>query len=342
MPEFIEADDMNPRPTRPMTIFDIVFAIIAVLASGFSGYTTFIGFAYDLPFPLALVISIIVGLGLLIINFRIKDARIRGDNVGATLVAFLLFFVVSFISNTNAIYTYFLQNDIVGEAQTKAWHIFDKGTQSLLSALGQSDFSVEANRVKQDLDLAKRNLRNQILDPGNPGMGPKARQHLQEVETILGVNLTRLQPPSPNSSSSSFEKYADRLEDQIDNAFATQFRTTRSQAFEIDGFRDKLMKLRALYNNTITEKQFNSDTTDLMKSDLASLYVEADKLIGYHGERLEIDNSVDDIGSFQYTWNNFFNLTNVPAIILSIIISIVLDILTPTLSLLLYKPEMEF
>ena len=341
MVEFI--DTATPQtPTRQTTIFDIVFAIIAVLASGFSGYTTFVGFAYDLPLPLSLVISIIVGLGLLIINFRIKDARIRGESVGTTLAAFFIFFVVSFISNTNAIYTYFLQKDIIGKAQTLAWHIFDNGTQSILFAINQSDFSMEANRVKQDIDLEKRNLRDQILDPMNSGMGTQANQHLQRIETILGVNLTRLQPPSPNASKTVLNEYVDRLEEQIDNAFDTQFRATRSQAFEVDKFKDKVMKLRTLYGNTITEKQFSSDTTDLMKSDLKSLYVEAEKLVGYNGERLEIDNSIDDIGSFQYTWNNFFNATNVPAIILSIIISIILDILTPSLSLLLYKPEMEF
>lgn len=342
MPEFLEDSFVDPSPPRPITAFDIVFAIIAILASGFSGYTTYLGFSYDLPFLLSLVMAIIVGLGLLIINFKIKENRVRGEDVGRTLIAFLLFFVVSFISNTNAIYTYFLKNDIVGETQIAAWHTFDEGTQEILTALGQNQVSMESARIKQSLDIARRNLRNQITDAANPGLGPRAREHLEEVETILGVELTRLQPPGRGAPMARFDEYAYRLDDQIESAFATQHQTTRSLAHVISTFAAKINKLRSLYSDQINRKEYDSNTTDLMQTDLASIYLEAEKLIGYSGPRPQINNATDDIGSFQYTWNNFYNLTNVPAIILSIILSIMLDILTPVLSLLLYKCDVEF
>jgi hypothetical protein len=339
MPEFIEHPDDVEESQRPLTAFDLVFALIAVLASGFSGYTTYLGFSYDLPIFLSLVMAIIIGLGLLIINFRLKENRTHGEDIGRTLLAFLLFFIVSFISNTNAIYTYFIQNDIVGQTQTAAWDVFDSGTQDILAAIGRTSLPVEVARTKQALDIQRRNLRDQITDVSNPGMGPRAREHLEEIERLLGVQLTRLAPPGRGASMSLFRDYADRLDSLIEQAFATRFQTTVRQGQEIDTFTSKINKLRTFYGELVANKEFSSDTTDLMRNDLASLYVEAQRLVGYNEPRQEINTSTDDYGSFQYTWNNFYHLTNIPAIVLSIVISIMLDVLTPILSLLLYKRD---
>jgi hypothetical protein len=342
MPEF-PTDTFGPGDEpRPVTVFDLAFTVIAVLASSFSGYTTYLGFSYDLPTLLSVVMAVIIGLGLLVINFKIRDARLSGDDLGPPLLAFSLFLVFSFISNTNAIYTYFLENDIVGETQEEAWRNFDRGTATVLAAIAEHPISIEGAQVKQDLDVARRNLRNQVTDRGNPGLGPQAREHLQEIETILGAPLTRLQPPPPSAPIAEHERYADRLDELILEVFATQNANLRSAQYAVDSLRARIEKLRALYQDLITRKQYSREITDGMKNDFDTLVVQARQLIGFDAELPTINTTADDIGSFQYTWQNFYDGTNLPAIILSILLSIMLDVLTPILSLLLYKPEVEF
>jgi len=342
MPEFPDADERLTAAHRPFTLFDSLFFLIAVLASGFSGWTTYLGFSYDLPQVLATIMAVIIGVGLFMINLRLRENRIFGDSIVPTLAAFFVFFVFSFISNTNAIYTYFLERDIIGETQTAAWHNFDVGTQQILAEIDKNQISIEAARLKQALDVARANLRRQITDPANPGMGDKSKAHLEELETILGVQLTRLQPPRSSAPMADHEAFAKALDELILQTFATQFQTTRSDAQEILSFRDKIKKLRALYEEKIYQKEFSSDTTDLMRSDLDSLAVQARNLLGFQGDVPVINVSADDIGSFQYTWNNFWNGTKLPAILLSVLLSAMLDILTPVISLLLYKPETDF
>jgi hypothetical protein len=286
--------------------------------------------------------AVIIGVGLFMINLRLRENRIFGDSIVPTLAAFFVFFVFSFISNTNAIYTYFLERDIIGETQTAAWHNFDVGTQQILAEIDKNQISIEAARLKQALDVARANLRRQITDPANPGMGDKSKAHLEELETILGVQLTRLQPPRSSAPMADHEAFAKALDELILQTFATQFQTTRSDAQEILSFRDKIKKLRALYEEKIYQKEFSSDTTDLMRSDLDSLAVQARNLLGFQGDVPVINVTADDIGSFQYTWNNFWNGTKLPAILLSVLLSAMLDILTPVISLLLYKPETDF
>ena len=341
MTEFPDADPYLDGERRTFSLFDALFAMIAVLASTFSGYTTYKGFAFDLPNALAIIIAVIIGSGLLMINFRLRSSRIAGDSIVPALFAFLIFFVFSFLSNTNAIYTFFLERDIVGETQTKAWHDFDVGTQAILAALDKNQTTIEVSRLKQGLDVARANLRRQITDPANPGLGEKSRLHLEEIETLLGVQLTRLQPPAPSAPLSRHQAYAESLDELILQAFATQFETTRSSAQDILSFRDKIEKLRALYEDTIYQKEFSRDTTDSMRADLESIAVEARSLIGFQGDVPIIDTSADDIGSFQYTWTNFANGIKLPAIILSILLSIMLDILAPVLSVLLYRPATQ-
>lgn len=332
-------DEAVENKSNP-TLFDIIFSTIVVLAAGFSGYTTYLGFSYDLPVLASIVIATIIGLGLLIINFKIREHRIKGDGVGKPLIAFSIFLIFSFISNTNAIYTYFLANDIVGKTQVNAWESFDEGTSAILAVLDKHDSIVEREQVKQQLVIARKNLIDQISDPANPGMGEKAQRHLAEVESILDVKTTRLQPPSGSASHEAYVEYANTLDVLIITLFDEKYQSGKSA--EIELFREKINGLRNFYSEKVILKEYSSDTTDLMYNDLKSLQVEAEKLVESEVHVPVINVTADDIGSFQYTWTNFIDGIAIPAIILSILLSLMLDILAPLLSLLLYKHEVEY
>ena len=320
--------------------FDIVFTIIVILAASFSAYTTYLGFSYDLPQLASVVIAIIIGLGLFIINMKIKEYRQNGQNIIRPLLAFTFFLIFSFISNTNAIYTYFLQKDIVPKTQIKAEHDFDKGTSIILAALDKNEITVNATRIKQELDIAKRNLYNQMIDPANPGLGTKAKEHLAEVEVILGVHLTKLKSPPARASIKQHKRFADHLIELIDEQFRTKYIVGTTE--NLVAFKNDIEKRRTLYRTSIIRKEFKKDITDAMGRDLESIKIKAEKVIGFKGDVLTINTTADDIGSFNYTWANFVDGINKSAIVLSILLSLMLDTLAPVLAILLYRRKEVF
>ena len=95
------------------TYFDVIFALIVFLTSGFSAFTTYLGFSKDLPLYMSVPIAVIVGLGLLAVNFKIRLARIQDGGLAGPFLVFLIVFIFSFISNTNAFYSRLIEDDIV-------------------------------------------------------------------------------------------------------------------------------------------------------------------------------------------------------------------------------------
>jgi hypothetical protein len=320
--------------------FDIVFTIIVILAASFSAYTTYLGFSYDLPKLASGVIATIIGLGLFIINMKIKEYQQTGRSITRPILAFLFFLIFSFISNTNAIYTYFLQKDIVPQTQIKAEKDFDKGTSTILAALDRNEISVKAARIKQELDIAKRNLYNQMIDVANPGLGSKAKEHLSEIEAILGIQLTKLKAPRANAPIAKHKVFADHLIALIDEQFRAKYIAGTTEA--IEAFKRDIEQRRTLYRTSIIKKEFNRDITDAMGRDLESIKIKAEKLIGFKEDIPTINTSADDIGSFNYTWTNFVNGINKSAIILSVLLSLMLDTLAPVLAILLYRRKEEY
>lgn len=323
---------------NPTTLFDAAFCAIALAASGISAFTTYLGFSYDLPPTVSVVIAFIIGMGLLLINFKIREHKVRGDALFGPLLALFLFFSLSFISNTNAIYTYFLQNDIVGTTQEEAWHVFDSETGRLIKAATSHNKTQQAALLDTELNIERENLRKQITDSNNPGLGTKAQIHLNRIESILGVSLTRLVAPNPSAPLTEHEAYAQEL----DNFIATQYQPQKARTAGISSYLAKIKELRDFYAQQVNQKNYDRVTTDLMKRDLESLRVDANTLLGFNETLLPINNQADEIGSFQYTWRNFTDRINPAAIALSLLLAIVLDLLTPALSLLLYKRNLDY
>ncbi len=322
---------------RHGTSFDVAFGIIVILASGFSAYTTYLGFSYDIPAFLAFALALIIGIGLLSINFKLREARRTATGLGGPLVAFLFIFVFSFVSNTNAIYTFFLQRDIVGQTQEEAWRVFDSETTNVLAELDRDPQLVRFEAQKTALAIARQNLKEQIVDSNNPGLGSLAQSHLNEVSEILGTGLTPLRAPDPSAPMAQHQAYAERLDTFIADQAQTEFANGDGVAFV--ELTDKIHQLRGFYEDKIRSKEYRSDTTDLMKRDLDAITFKARDLLDKDLKLATINNSADATGSFQYTWTNFVNWISPAAIILSVLLGALLDILAPVLALLLYRSE---
>jgi hypothetical protein len=334
--DFIMDHDEDERPRRG-SLFDVVLVVIIVLTASFSAYTTYVGFSFDIPRMLAAFLSIVIGLALLAINLVIRNSRRRGLPLAGPFIAFLIVFIVSFVSNTNAIYTFFIQRDIVGQTQEAAWRVFDAETNRVLAAIARipavSAFAARETR----LQVARQNLSRQIQDDRNPGFGELARQHFRDVQEILGVQLTPLRAPDTTAPMPQQSKYASDLDAFIEEQARLQF--ANDPAAPLLAFRKRIGELRSFYEKKMISKEYDRDTTDLMARDLNGIASNAADLLPEQLNIGQIDNAADEVGSFRYTWRNFVHLISPTAIILSMVLGALLDLLAPLLSVLLYGYE---
>lgn len=331
-------DHEDEQPKRG-SLFDVVLVVIIVLTATFSAYTTYVGFSFDFPALLAVFLCIVIGLALLAINLVIRNSRRQGLPLAGPLTAFGIVFVFSFISNTNAIYTFFIQRDIVGQTQEAAWQVFDAETNRVLAAIAGIPEVAAFADLQARLQVARQNLSRQIRDARNPGFGELAQRHFREIEQLLGLELTPLRAPPTTASMPQQEAYATELDGFIEEQAQIQF--GNNAAAPILAFRERIDELRAFYEGKMINKEYDRDTTDLMARDLNSIAFRAGELLPEDLGIGAINNEADEVGSFRYTWRNFVNLISPMAIILSVLLGALLDLLAPLLSVLLYRYEEE-
>jgi len=322
-----------PPEGKKESFFDELFYIILLVVSGFSAYQTFNGFSYDLPWHLAVVIAFIVFLGLIMSNFKIKEAYIKNEDIKKPLILFGVFLVISLISNTNAFYSFFLKKDIVNQTQKNAFNDFEKGNEILLQELGKTQSMKNYFEKKRQLDIEVANLKRQIVDPNNPGMGEKSLEHLNAIESILNERVTRLNTPQ---DFNRLQKYADEMEDMIYGQFKNSLSSDTKAIYELQNNIKVSIKN---HKDKILTEAWSKKETDSMDYDLKSFEKESKKLIGKNIELPIINTSADEIGSITYTVNNFSHGTDLSSIISSVFISLIIDMIPLLISLLLFKKE---
>ena len=313
-------------------VIDIIFSIIAILAAVFSGYTTFKGFSHDFPYLLSAIIAILVSLGLLAISFRFRQLRKEGKSALKLMAFYFLIFCFSFISNTNAIYFYFLENDIVKDTQIEAFDTFNKGTAIITNKIDQIGYY--SKQVEKDNRLKKevKNFCEQIKDTNNPGLGDQAKVILDTIQVIVG-NLTRLEQPREKSPE-KLDKFCLRYQDLI----YSSYNATKSPEFlKSDKIKSFVLLRRKAYSEAIQKQNFSSQITDAIQQDYQHIISEVAPILGEINYLPTINSTADKIGSFEYTWKNFLDGINQTAIFLAVILSLLLDLVTPVMVFAIYS-----
>ena len=325
---------------RRGTAKDFFLVLLMVLTAGFSAFTTYYGFSFDFPFVIPAICCVIVGLGLMVFNWEIRERRIAGRSLTKPFLFFFLpIFFLSFASNTNAIYTFQIQSDIVGDTQEAAWEVFDRETGRVISRISQEETFQELADLQTTLQVARQNLSRQIQDEGNRGFGTLAQAHFGQVQEILGIQLTPLAAPSIEAPMPQQVEYAQRLDAFIEEQAATEF--ANHPAAPLYRFRTQIDELRATYEAGVAARDYDRNTTDMMARDLNSVAFQANQM--WPDIVLdEIDTGSDEVGKFSYTWRNFSNFINIPAILFAIVLGAVLDLIAPLSSIVFYRYEESY
>ena len=309
-PEYIDRD------SRRGTYFDVIFALIVILTSGFSAFTTYLGFAKDLPLYMSIPIAVIIGLGLLGVNFKIRSARINDNPLAGPFAVFVMVFVFSFISNTNAFYSRLIERDIVRETQDEAWLVFDEESTKALKVIDDHPTYQDELRRIAEVENEITKLRAQITDRRNPGLGERAQEHLRRIEELLDTDSTDLVPPSSEAPMRDQEHYAAELVGHIRELI--EERKTRGVKYGFSTLHEEIQGKRKVHQERVDAKDYRRNHTDEMSRDLNWIENQINWRLSPNPElELEdINDKADEVGKFKYTWRNFVEIVSPVAIVL--------------------------
>lgn len=193
--------------TKRITAKDLFLAILALLLIIVSFYQTWLGLQQLLG-PLALVFSLVVSLVLLFLLWQIRNEKINNRPATKLFSIYVFLASICMIANFNAIYTRYMKTDIY---TTELRDINEKFNH--LETDIQSKLSYKYNKeTAQNIEIKKKQMMEQIKDPGNKGIGERAKSLIRDIEKLTGQKVDLLTPVG-----NDYEDLSTRMGSQIDN-----------------------------------------------------------------------------------------------------------------------------
>ena len=246
--------------------------------------------------------------------------------------------IISFLANTNAIYSYQVRRDIVGQTQEEAWRVFDSETSKMLRAIGEVPAVAALEDRRRDLDVARQNLKTQIVDQRNPGFGELSQGALRR-----GHEDPRRRSDAVTRAAVHGSRRASWQRTRTGWMPSSQSKPKRNSRTILPRRSSRcgtdIEKVKAFYEGKMRLKEYSADTTDLMTRDLDGYAVPPASCCPAVPELRTINNTADEIGSIQYTWRNFINWISPTAIVIAVLVSFLLDGVVPLFTLLVVRPD---
>lgn len=186
---------------------DLFLAVLAILLISVSFYQTWLGL--DQIFGSAsFIIALVLSLLLLFLVWMLRVAKIEGRSTSSLVGIYIFIASFCFIANFNALYTRFMRTDIY----TTELRDINERFNALESDI-QSKLSYKYNReTAQDIEIKKKQMMEQIKDPGNKGIGTRAQSLIRDIERLTGQKVDFLTPVA-----NDYDDLAERMGRQIDN-----------------------------------------------------------------------------------------------------------------------------
>lgn len=192
---------------KKITPADLFLGILALLLISVSFYQTWLGLQQIFG-PASFVIALVLSLLLLFLCWMLRNAKLEGRPTGSLVGIYLFIASFCFIANFNALYTRFMKTDIY----TDELRDINKNFTSLENDV-ESKLSYKYNKVTtQNIEIKKKQLMEQIKDPGNKGIGTRAQSLIRDIEKLTGQKVDLLTPVG-----NDYEDLSERMGHQIDN-----------------------------------------------------------------------------------------------------------------------------
>ena len=194
---------MNKKTTPA----DLFLGILALLLISVSFYQTWLGLQQIFG-PASFVIALVLSLLLLFLCWMLRNAKLEGKPTGSLVGIYIFIASFCFIANFNALYTRFMKTDIY----TDELRDINKNFTTLENDV-ESKLSYKYNKITtQNIEIKKKQLMEQIKDPGNKGIGTRAQSLIRDVEKMTGQKVDLLTPVG-----NDYEDLSERMGRQIDN-----------------------------------------------------------------------------------------------------------------------------
>lgn len=169
---------MEKQRIRPADIF---LAILALLLISVSFYQTWLGL--DQIFGASsFIIALVLSLLLLFLIWMLREAKQKGESTSKLMGIYIFIASFCFMANFNALYTRFMKTDIYEKELkeiSEKFNVLDSEVNSKLTYL-------YTQSQRQEIDIKKEDLIQQIQSKGEPGFGPKSLKIVSEIEKLLG------------------------------------------------------------------------------------------------------------------------------------------------------------
>jgi len=322
-----------------MPVFILVaYAFILVLAVSISGYLSYAGLlrtADEITLPLVVfLMAIILTMDATISYFRSTNRSYRLPVFIWTVAAFF-----SIASNFNFLYSNFMRDDVTQSTVTAQMAVFRDDLVATRARLDGLETTQLAVSLRTDLAVELDNLYKQITDPLRPGCGVECRGHLEEVEHILGRQVTNLAIPPIGSSATVVEDWYRRYSTTAREIFDTSLNSTQYPAVArtIRNIDDALLEYDTPAR--ILANQGGLDALPKMASLSQDIERRANALLP-NEDRVQhhnIDPTLGRLGEIVYAFQNgFVEMPNPMATFVSLLLASVVDLLPFMLSFALF------
>jgi len=310
---------------------DIFLSFLAFILISISFYQTWIGLEQIFG-PASMPISLVLSSLLLFLNLLLRNSKLEGKPTGGLIGIYVFVALFCFIANFNALYTRFMKTDIYSEELRTLNNAFNKLETDVAAKF---NYKYPAD-VSQKVEAKKKQLIEQIQDPGNPGIGTRAQSIINDIEKLMGEKIDILAPVG-----NDYTDLAARMGKRID----AMILNLSPQETEL---KDEITKGVLKYNKkfqeliTLTKVEVDDNSQRLIEEAVIDYNKLGSKAQGILGEEKfkfpPMKARTQEIGKIGYAFSHAAtNFGIYPIIVL--LGCLVLDFLIPILILLIVKPN---
>lgn len=189
----------------------MVLIILALICISISFVQTAIGYEELAGSIFTWLFSLVICLFILLLNFRFREALRNEEALIGIVFFFFIVIAFSFAGNFNAFYSQFMKKELYEEELKEFRSKLTGIEQRSVTALDNSHDAVE---LRTKVNQARDRLVLQITDKGNPGIGERAKEIIQEIEGYLNQPLTILRGDSYEDQARLMAQQINRILDE--------------------------------------------------------------------------------------------------------------------------------
>jgi len=193
--------------SKKITPTDLFLGVLALLLISVSFYQTWLGLQQIFG-PASFIIALVLSLLLLFLCWLIRNAKLEGKSTSSLVWIYIFIAMFCFVANFNALYTRFMKTDIYTNELRDINEKFNRLESDIESKLNYK-YNKE---TAQNIEIKKKQMMEQIKDPGNKGIGIRAQSLIRDIEKLTGQKVDILTPVS-----NDYEDLSARMGAQIDN-----------------------------------------------------------------------------------------------------------------------------